>query len=103
MTDTLGRGTASKILDKCFGRSKHGWTTPYQIKGLIERGIDAEQAVKTRSDEAKKFIAENPLGPTDKQIFKLRQLGFHGDATSMTRKEASQKIDFLMGNMKDRQ
>ncbi len=94
----MSKAVASKLLKKVLARKDHGWSLPYTIKGLIERGIDPDTAVKMREREGRAFNDAHPLGPTEKQAGLLKRRGIpESEIAGMTRKQASQRIDALLG------
>lgn len=94
----VGKGTASKLLNKIFGRAEHGWASPREIRQLIESGIEPDAALAMRSEQARDYLQHNPLGPTEKQIKMLKWKGVRDDEIAgMTRKQASERISAIMG------
>lgn len=96
ITPEAGKGTASRLLKKIFGRKEHGWSTPFQVRDLMQVGVELEAALSMRETEARDYLAANPVPATDKQVGFLVWKGWKkSDALALSKKEATAAIDAL--------
>lgn len=95
-TPDMGKGAASKLLNKLFARKEHGWASPWQVRDLIRAGLDPQTATGMRQEAARGYLEANPLGPSDKQIKFLKWKGVSdAEIATMTKKQASERISAI--------
>ena len=96
--DTAGmtKATASKLISKMESRKEHGWADPWQVRDLIQNGLDPRAATGMRATEAESFLAANPVMASEAQKGLLRRLGASADEiAAMTKRDAMARITAL--------
>lgn len=88
-TPEMGKAVASKLLNKLFARQDHGWASPWQVKDLIQSGVDIQTATGMREPEARAYLDAHPVMASDKQVNFLVWKGWKKvDAQLLTKKQA---------------
>jgi len=95
-TEGMTKATASKLISKMESRKEHGWASPWQVRDLIQNGLDPQAAVGMREKEAASYLASNPVMATDGQQKMMRYLGVPAaEIATMTKRDAMARIAAL--------
>lgn len=97
-TEGMTKGVASQLISKIHARQEHGWANPWQVRDMIQTGLDPSTATGMREGEATSYLASNPVMATEGQQRYLKRLRYNGDPATLTKKEAIAAISSLKGD-----